>query len=52
VEAGPALAGIEVAEEGEQVSGGGVEVGRELGDLVADPLEVGGGREREGKRHR
>src|SRR5437899_7108735 len=36
----PAAARVEVADEVEQVSGGGVEVGGQLGDLVAEPLEL------------
>jgi hypothetical protein len=36
----PAAARIEVADELEQPRGGGIEMGRELGDLVADPVEL------------
>jgi len=36
----PAAAGVELADEIEQARGGGVEVGGELGDLVAEPLEL------------
>ena len=36
----PASAGIEFADEIEQPRGGGVEVRGELGDLVADPIEL------------
>ena len=37
----PAAAGVEVADEIEQAGGGRIEVGRELRDLVANPLELG-----------
>jgi hypothetical protein len=39
----PAAAGIEVADKVEQPRSGGVEVRRELGDLVAEPLELDDG---------
>ena len=35
----PAAAGVELAEQVEQPGGGGVEVGRELGDLVAEAVQ-------------
>ena len=35
----PALAGVEFADELQQASGGGVEVGRQLGDLIAESIE-------------
>src|SRR2546428_11729162 len=49
----PAAARVEVAEEVEQVSGGGVEVGGQLGDLVAEAIQLHGrrdGRDRRGGR--
>src|SRR5262249_31072879 len=36
----PAAAGVELADEGEQARGGGVEVGRERRDLVAQALQL------------
>jgi len=36
----PASAGIEIADEVEQVRGRGVEVGGQFGDLVAEPVEL------------
>ncbi len=39
----PAGAGVELADEIEQARGGGVEVGGELGDLIAQAVEVGRG---------
>src|SRR6266850_163222 len=39
----PAGASIELPDEVEKASGGGIEVRRELGDLVANPVEIGGG---------
>ena len=46
----PALAGVELADEVEQAGGGGVEMRRQLGDLVAEPVQIrglqGGGNER------
>jgi len=36
----PAIAGIEFTDEIEQASGRGVEVGGQLGDLVAEPIEI------------
>ena len=38
----PATAGVEVANEGEEASGGGIEMRRQLGDLVPQSVEVGG----------
>jgi hypothetical protein len=38
----PALAGVELADEVEEAGGGGVEVRRQLGDLVAQPVEFRG----------
>jgi hypothetical protein len=40
-EALPAAASIELADEVEEAGGGGVEMGTELGDLVAEALELG-----------
>jgi hypothetical protein len=37
----PAAAGVELADQIEQACGGGVEVGRQLGDLIAEALEFG-----------
>ena len=37
----PAAAGVEVADEIEQAGGGRIEMRGELGDLVANPLELG-----------
>ena len=39
----PAAARVELADEVEQVGAGGVEVGRQLGDLVAQPVELRSG---------
>ena len=36
----PAAAGVELADEVEQARGGGVEVRRQLGDLVAEPVQL------------
>ena len=36
----PAAAGVELAEQVQQPGGGGVEVGRELGDLVAETVQL------------
>jgi len=41
---GPAPARVELADQGEEPGGGGVEVSREHGDLVTEPVEVGRGR--------
>jgi hypothetical protein len=37
----PAFAGVELADQLEQVSAGGVEVRGQLGDLVAQPVHLG-----------
>jgi hypothetical protein len=37
----PAFLNIELANQIQEAGGGGVEVGRQLGDLVAQPLERG-----------
>jgi hypothetical protein len=39
---GPGLAAVELADEGEQAVGGGVDVGGELGDLGFERFGVGG----------
>src|SRR5438105_3729726 len=39
----PAAARVELADEIEQASGGGAEVGRQLSNLVAEPIELRGG---------
>jgi hypothetical protein len=36
----PPAAGVELADEGEQARGGGVEMGGELGNLVAEPVQL------------
>jgi len=36
----PAAAGVELTDEIEQPRGGGIEMRGELGDLVAEPLEL------------
>jgi hypothetical protein len=36
----PAAARVELADQGEQPRGGGVEMGRQLGDLVAEAIEL------------
>ena len=38
----PAAAGVKVADEIEQASGGGIEMHGELGDLVTQAIELGG----------
>ena len=40
----PAAAGVELADQVEQARGGGVEVRRQLGDLVTQSIQLGGGR--------
>jgi hypothetical protein len=39
----PAAASIELSDEIEKASGGGIEMRRQLGDLVANPIEASGG---------
>jgi hypothetical protein len=39
---GPGFAAVELADEGEQAVGGGVDVGGELGDLGLEGVGVGG----------
>ena len=39
----PSPAGVELPDQGEQARGGGVEVGGQLGDLVAEPVQLRGG---------
>ena len=46
----PAPAGVELPDHGEQARGGGVEVRGQLGDLVAEPVELRKGMLRD--RHR
>jgi hypothetical protein len=51
---GPAAPGVELADQLQQPGGGGVEVSRERGDLVAEPAEIvrgGGGRKRRRNMH-
>ena len=48
----PAAPGIELADEIEQARGGGVEVRGQLGDLVTQAIQLGGGRQRDGKARR
>jgi hypothetical protein len=36
----PAAARVELADQGEQPRGGGIEMGRQLGDLVAEAIEL------------
>jgi hypothetical protein len=38
-EDGPALAGVELADEIEEAGGRSLEVGRQLSDLVTEPVE-------------
>jgi hypothetical protein len=38
------VAGVELADELEQAGAGGVEVGRKLGDLVPEAIELGNAR--------
>jgi hypothetical protein len=42
----PAAAGVELSDEVEEAGGGGVEVRRQLGDLVAEAIQFGSGRQR------
>ena len=37
----PAAAGVEIADQIEEAGGGGLEVRRQLGDLVAQPVQLG-----------
>jgi hypothetical protein len=39
----PAALGVELSDEIEEMGDGGIEVGRQLGDLITQPLEVGRG---------
>jgi hypothetical protein len=48
----PAAARVELADEGEQAGGGGVEVRGQLGDLVTETVQVGGWLRRSGNRSR
>src|SRR5207244_1960381 len=45
----PAPAGVELANQVEEPRGGGLEVRRQLGDLVAQPVELRGGLQGDGE---
>jgi hypothetical protein len=46
----PAAAGVELADQIEQARGSGIEVRRELGDLVAETVQFFGGRDGQHRR--